>query len=332
MESIETKTLIRLGHPRFRNFSDAVEPMLSAIADAIPGLIVLGRLEPDEQGCRVIEVQGAGVDGIKKGNFLPLDTHTDNGGPRPDDEDPWSSLKLDSDYLELLGARAKLEIPLEVSDGRIVGILCAFDSRADVYGSTQGAMLGVAARLLGHEWESVEHRAELRRLRKSCFQGSKVDQDTDLPNRDSFLELLDHEWKLTNRGTVESVLVAFRVGADPDQPPNGDARSKLAMKIVAEVLQANARTTDRLGRVGEATVATILVGCRAEHAHVFVDRVQAALRRVTDGRGPRIQLSNGIQVLAEAPSPEEAFMLAEATARAAGQDHPAHAAQLGVRG
>ena len=202
-----------------------------------------------------------------------------------------------------------------------MGILSALDSRADAYGSAHQAMLTIAARLLGHEWESVEHRAELRRLRKSCASGTKVDPDTGLPNRDSFLDLLNHEWRSTNRGTVESVLVAFRVGEDPDNAQTGDTRSKLATKIAAEVLEANARTTDRLGRVGEATIAAILVGCRAEHASVFVERAQAALRRVTEGAGPRIDLAVGVQMLSGTPSPDEAFMLAEAAARASGRDH-----------
>jgi GGDEF domain-containing protein len=311
MESIETKTLIRLGQPRFRNFSDAVEPMLSAIGDVIPGVIVLGRLEPNEPGCRVIDVQGAGVAGIGKGTVLPLKARANGAGPEPDSQNPWPAAELDCEYLQSLGVGASLGMPLEVSDGRIVGILSALDSRVDVYGSDHVAMLGIAARLLSHEWESVERRAELRRLRKSASAQAKIDADTGLPNRDSFLSLLDHEWALTNRGTVESVLIVFRVGAGPDQPLNGDPRSKLAMKIVAEVLEANARTTDRLGRVGEVTVAGILVGCRIEHAHEFVERFQAALRRVTEGRGPQIELCNGVQVLAGTPSPEEAFMRAE---------------------
>lgn len=321
MESIEAKTLIRLGHPRFRNFSDAVEPVLSAIADVIPGVIVLGRLEPNEQGCRVIEVRGAGVNGIGKGTVLPLKARANGTGPHPSNQDPLPTAELDCEYLQSLGAGASLGMPLEVSDGRIVGILSALDSGVDVYGCDHEAMLGIAARLLSHEWESVERRAELGRLRRSSSADAKIDADTGLPNRDSFLSLLDHEWALTSRGTVESVLVTFRIRADSDQSLNGDPKSKLAMKIVAEMLQANARRTDRLGRVGEATVAAILVGARLEHAPDFVERVQAALRRVTEGSGPRIELFNGVQVLAGTPFPEEAFMLAEAAARASEQHH-----------
>lgn len=329
MESIEAKTLIRLGHPRFRNFSDAAESVLSAIADVIPGTIVLGRLEPDEQGCRVIDVRGAGVNGVYKGAVLPLGTRANGGGPPSDS--PHDPPELDYDFLQSLGAQACLGMPLEMSDGRIVGIFSALDSRAEVYGCDHVAMLGIAAQLLSHEWESVERRAELRRLRRRSSADANIDAETGLPNRDSFLNLLDHEWRLTNRGTVESVLVTFRVGADPDQALDNDAMSKLALKIVAEVMEANARTTDRVGRVGKATVAAILVGCSVEHAHAFVGRFQAALQRVTEGQSPRIELSHGVQTLAETPSPEEAFMLAGAAAtRASGQHHRTQAAHQEV--
>ncbi len=333
MDGIEAQALIRLGHPRFRSFSDALKPVLSAIADVIPGEIVLGRLEPDGQGCRVVEVRGPGVNGIDKDTVLPLRTRANGAGPASGDGPDLSSpAELDCDYLKSLGVVAYLGMPLEFSDGRIVGILAVLDTRADVYDSAHRALLGIAARLLSHEWESVEQRAELRRLRRSSAAGAKIDVDTGLHSRDSFLNLLDHEWALTSRGTVESVLVAFRIGAGPDRAPNGDPRSKLAMKIVAEVLETNARATDRLGRIGEATVAAILVGCRVENASDFVDRVQAALRRVTEGHGPRIELSEGVQALAGTPSPEEAFMLAEATARASGERRKSDAVHQQVSG
>ncbi|HVC06469.1 MAG TPA: GGDEF domain-containing protein [Solirubrobacterales bacterium] len=326
MDSVEAQTLIRLGQPRFRSFSDAVEPVLSAIAEAIPGVIALGRLEPYEQGCRVIEVRGAGVDGLGKGSVLPLKARANGDGQRSSEiDDRAPTVELDPEHLKSLGALACLGMPLELSDGRIVGILAALDSRAGAHDSANVALLAIAARLLSHEWESVEQRAELRRLRRSTSAEAKVDTETGLPNRDSFLSLLDHEWALTNRGTVESVLIAFRIGSDPDRAPSRDPRSGLAMKIVAEVLEANARATDRLGRIGEATVAAILVGCRVDDAADFVERVQAALGRVTEGHEQRIELSGGVQALAETPSPEEAFMRAEAAARASLRTNQAEA-------
>jgi len=319
----QTETLLRLGHPRFRNFSDAADSALGALSDAIPGAIVLGRLESDEQGCRVIDVRGAGPNGVRKGAVLPL-AGAANGDRPPaggnHGRSPGGEL-VDWDSLEPLGARACLEVPLEMSDGSIVGVLAALDSAAEAYRAEHSAVLSVAARLLGHEWESVELRAELQRLRRRTSAGTEVDMETGLPNRDGFLGLLDHEWRLANRGTVESVLVAFEIGAGRDRGTNGDAMGKLAMKIVAEVLEGSLRVTDRVGRVGPAAFATVLVGCRLDQVPAFVGRFHAALRRVTEGRDPQVELSLGVQALAGAPSPEVALNLAETTAKESDEQH-----------
>ncbi len=332
MESKQIETLLRLSHPRFRNFSDAADSVLGALSEAIPGVIVLGRLEPDEQGCRVIDARGSGPDGVGKDAVLPLASAA-NGDRAPAKGGHGRSSGgelLDIDALQLLGARAVLEIPLEMSNGRIVGVLAALDSNADVYGAEHTTMLGVAARLLGHEWESVEQRAELRRLRRRAYMGTEVDAETGLPNRDGFLGLLDHEWRLANRGTVESVLLTFEIGADLDQATNGDPLGKLALKIVAEVLEGSARVTDRVGRIGQATFATVLVGCRLDQAPAFVGRFQAALQRVTEERHPQVELSLGVQPLAGAPSPEVVLKLAENAAEAPDEQHRGRASPAEV--
>ena len=218
MESIETQTLIRLGQPRFRNFSDAVEPILSAIADAVPGLIVLGRLEPDEPGCRVIEVQGTGLSGIAKGTFLPLGA-ANSAAPQHCDQDPLPQLKLDSEYLESCSLCGRIwEMPLEVSDGRIVGILAALDSRCRcLRRGPSGATRHRGAAAWAMNGRALSSGPSSDGFAKAPLADAKIDTDTGLPSRDSFLGLLDHEWELTNRGTVESVLVAFRIGEDPDR-------------------------------------------------------------------------------------------------------------------
>lgn len=297
MESTETQALIRICQPRFRSFSGATETVLGVLTDVVPGLLVLGQTEADQRTCRAIDVQGGGVGGVEKGTILPQ-----------------SDSELDRELVASLGAESSICIPLEMSDGRIVGMLCALHTRPGAYRCEHIAMLGIAARLLGYEWESVERRAELRRLRGRLPEAAGVDRETGILNRDGFLGLLDHDWRLAERGTVESVVVALRVSGHSDRASDGAAMGKLALKIAAEVLEATARTTDRVGRIGETTLAATLVGAGAEQAPAFVERFRAALGRVTRDGNPRIALSHGVRALAGTSSPTEALGLADAEA------------------
>lgn len=332
MDSTQAKALIRLGHPRFRSFSDAAEAALDALADAIPGIVALTQTVPDGHGCRVIDFRGAGVDGIARGAILPLGVHT-NGNGADSGADTSPDDPLDREFLQSLGVQACLGTTLETSDGRIVGTLSALDSRPDAYGCDHLAMLGVAARLLSHEWERVELRAELGRLRRRASVDVGVDAETGLPNRDGFIDLLEQAWGLARRGTVESVLVAFRIAVGSEEgPPSGDQLSRLAVKVAAEVLEGSARTTDRAGRTGEATLAALLVGCRVDDAPAFIERFRAALGRVTEGGNPRVELSFGVQVLSEAPSSRRALEMAEAAAGVPGQEQLEDAVDRGAAG
>lgn len=274
--------------------------MLNALSEAIPGVIALGRLDPEEPVHRVIETRGEGVSGLSRGTGLP----TAGDG---DDE-------LDAELMRSLGAGAWLSTPLEASDGRILGMLCAAAAGDAVYGTTHAAQLGVGARLLSLAWENVELRSDVRRLRRRVEAGPGTDPGTGLPGRETFLELLDREWRLAERGTVQSVLVVYRVGGGENGNGAGGARSRLALKVAAEILEANARTTDRIGRIGEREVAAILVGCRLQDAPAFVARFLEALGRVGEGRQPQIEVSCGVQPLGGAASPEEALGLAEVAA------------------
>jgi len=324
VDSAETKTLIRICQSRFRSFSEAAESVLDALADIVPGVLVLGQLDPDEPVSRVIGIQGGGVDGLCKGAMLPLASPTNGGDAGGDGVPGPPTSEIDPTFLDSLGAESCFGVPLEMSDGRIVGTLSALDSSPGAYRCQHVAMLGIAARMLSYEWESVERRAELRRLRGRFPGTANVDPETRLLNRDGFLDLLDHDWRLAERGTVESVLVVFRVDGDSDRSPNGAAMGKLAVKIAAEVLEASVRTTDRAARIGETTLAATLVGCQPEQAPVFVERLRAALGRVTRGGNPRIELSHGIQALGGVSSPEEALGLAEAAAAPSGSREPVY--------
>jgi GGDEF domain-containing protein len=298
----EARTLTRLAQRRFQSFSEAAETVLSALADALPGVVVLGRLEPDEHVCRAIDIRGAGVEGLQRGATLPII----NGAPM--------GASVDPEFLAALGVHDSLAMPLETSDGIIVGILCALDLGPGVYGSEHTALLGIAALLLSHEWESVQRRAELRRLRARLCEGPGTDPDTGLVNRDGFLELLDREWRLAARGTVDSILIGCSVSVAGAQQVD-DAVKNVAIKVAAEVLNASARVTDHVGRIGQTTLGAILVGCRLDEAPAFVDRFQSALQRVTEGRQPSIEVFHSMQSLAGMPPPNEALVVAE---RAAG--------------
>jgi diguanylate cyclase (GGDEF)-like protein len=326
--SPETSALARIADRRFRNFSEATDLILSALGEVIPGVILLGRFEPDEQVCRIIDVRGGGVEGLVRGGVLPVETDRVANGSQPVDSSGAGTANetgLDLEFLASLGARSWWARPLEMSDGIIAGALCALESEPGAYRPEHAALLGVAAALLGHEWESVQRRAELRRLRVRLSQGPSTDLDTGLVNRDAFLALIDREWRLTARGTIESVLVACAVDVDTGEEENesNGAVRNVALKVAADVLSASIRATDHAGRVGPMAVAAILVGCRTDEAPVFVERLQAALRRVTAGQS-KVTVTCSIHSLSGAPPPEELLKVAERAAGEQGRSSSLH--------
>jgi GGDEF domain-containing protein len=288
-------TLSRLSQRRFRSFSEAASEVIEALADCFPGVVALGRLDADERAHHVIEIRGDGLS-LTRGDVLPL-----------------AGEGLDPAFVDRLGARSWLAKPLEMSDGSIRGVLCALSAEAQAFTAENEGEAGVAARLLAHEWENVELRSEVRRLRARTNAGPKTDPATGLPNREGFVELLNHEWSLAERGTVESILVACRVGSDDGLSSPPAAGVELAVKVAAEVLDGSARLTDRVGRVGDTTLAAVLIGCPLDDAPAFVARFLGALDRVTDGSRP-IEVSCGVQPLSGTASPEEALNLSEAAA------------------
>ena len=295
VDSAEVTALTRLGNGRFQSFAEAAESVLDALEGIIPGTLMLGQFDPEEEVCHVIDVRGPRLDDLKRGSTLPPI----------------------SEYLRSSAFESWLAIPLEMSDGRMVGTLCALSDRGGAYRSDHFALLTIAAHLLSYEWESVQVRTELRRLQERHRDDRSTDPETGLPSRDNFVSVLDREWRLVKRGTVQSVLIACHV--EPGAPHNGasQAMASLAMKDAAAALAGNARVTDHLGRVGETQLATVLVGCQdTENAESFLRRFQAALTRTTRARPFPIAASFGIQNLSESDSPVDALELAESAARA----------------
>jgi GGDEF domain-containing protein len=314
VEATETRALVGLANQRFQSFSEAAESVLGALEEVIPGTVMLGQFDLDEQICRVVEVRGQGVNGMRRGTTIPLAAPLAGEGNGSDARPEGSVDGLDGKHLLSLGVRTWLATPLEMSDGNIVGNLCAFETSSDAYSSDHAALLGVGARMLSYEWESIQRRAELRRLRDSAGNGSDTDADTGLPDRDSFLELLEREWRLVDRGTVKSVLVACRVGIEPVEHVGAEAMARLVLKDAAEVLNATARNTDHVGRTGDESLAAILIGCQGDGARAFVQRFQAAVGRVTRARPVPVEIACGFQPLAGTTSAAEALELADGAA------------------
>jgi GGDEF domain-containing protein len=318
MESSETATLTQLTNQRFRSFSEAVESVLATLEETIPGTVMLGQLDPAEELCRVVDLRGTSIS-LERGMTLPLAAAAadENGGSGSDGlPDVPVEGRLDREFLGSLSVEACLAIPLEMTDGSIVGTLCALDTAADSYSHDHLAILAVAARLLGYEWDSVRRRVELQRLNERLREVDGSDADTGLLNRESFLDCLDREWRLTERGSVESVLMVCQVRVEAPAGGLGETMATLALKDAAEVLGATTRSTDHAGRTGTMDLAAILVGCHgSEGARAFVRRFGAALERVTEGRAMPISIFWGTQALADSPSAAEALEQAERIAQ-----------------
>ena len=104
--------------------------------------------------------------------------------------------------------------------------------------------------------------------------------------------MLDREWRLAKRGTVQSHLVACCVDVGGTVNGAGSPVATLALKDAAEVLAGVARTTDHVGRVGTSTLAAVLVGCHgAEGAEAFVARLRQAIARATQGRPFTVEIA-----------------------------------------
>ncbi len=278
---------------RFQSFAEAAESALWAVAGSVEGTIVLGQAEDDGKTWRLLDVRGAPCQGLERGTLAPRGV--DDG--------------LTAEFLRSRGVADSISLPLELSDGSVVGIVAALGDD-DSYGPDDLVVVSLAARTLAYEWERVRSRAELREVRQRLADGRGIDPETSLVDRAGFTELLDREWRLAKRGTVRSMLVVCEIGLDDE--PNGSALFRLALKDAAEVLSGAARITDHVGRVAESRLATVLVGCTdVAGVEAMLTRFSDSLRRVTSARQCEIDLICGTMAIEDADSPEAALEHAE---------------------
>ena len=302
MEPTENAALVALVSRRFQSFAEAAEAALAGVAKSLPGTLGLGQFDPDGETCRVTDLAGAPTPGLQRASILRL------AGPEAD----W----LDRDLMRSVGIESSLVAPLEISDGKIVGLLFALAPHPRAYGPDHLVLLGVAARILATEWEGVQTRAELRRLRDTARDGRRTDVETGLANRDTFLELLEREWKLVKRSSVRSAVVACQVDVNGAGNGHGSPVDLLGLKDAADVLAGSARTTDYVARIDARELGVVLVGYDGpDGAESFIQRYHQALERATGGRPFAVHVSCAYQDLGPTESGLEALGRAEAASR-----------------
>jgi diguanylate cyclase (GGDEF)-like protein len=300
--------LSRLASRRFGSFADAATAVLGLLESASPGgSLALGQIDWDEGECRVIDARGSGV---PRGSVIPLARGVPATGSAAGD-------LLDGESLAALCPANWVAAPLDAADGRVVGVLLATGAEGAAPPREIAQLLLVGARLLSYEWESISSRAELRRLAEAARDRASTDPVTGLPNRETFLAAIEREWELAKRGTVESYVVVCHLrDRETLTERHGEAMTNLLLKDVAEVLGGAIRRTDYLARVSPDALTAVLVGCKGpDGALAFLGRAERALERATQGRPANLQLSYGIQRLADAASTNEALELAEISAR-----------------
>jgi diguanylate cyclase len=268
---------------------------------------VLGQIDWDEGECRAIDARG---DAVPRGTMIPLAPGVPVNGSA-------AAELLDTSALEALGPASWVAAPLDAADGSVVGLLLATGPGGEAPTRAVAQLIVLGARLLSYEWESISARAELRRLAEQARDRASTDAITGLPNRETLVTSIEREHELSKRGTVESYVVVCHLrDRDALVERFGQAMANLLLKDVAEVLSGAVRRTDYLARVSEDGLSAVLVGCKGpDGALAFLGRFERSLERATASRPAAVQLSYGIQRLADADSPRQALELAEISAQ-----------------
>ncbi len=308
----------RLCAQRFVSLGDAVRSVITLLESQIPdGRVVFGELNYGTDEYRVLDSRGEGIDALGAGTRLPL--RESFCVHMAGDEAPALIGRASKDpvYGKLaLQKSAKIEsyvaAPVELGDGTRVASVCAMSTSRDRYDWRQRDLMTIAARLIAYEWERVTRESKLRQLtqQQRALTGDPL---TGLPLRDAFLEQLDREWHLTQRGITESYIMAVKPrGIEEVRTTSGTAVADLLLQSTGEVIATDMRRSDIAGRIGDYTFGVILVGCNGvEGTDAFLTRLQGSFERKLGHRPERLGLVSAIERLSDAESAESALTAAE---------------------
>lgn len=310
--------LAHLCASRFVSLGDAVRSLVTFLEETLPsGRVIFGELNYNTDEYRVLDALGEGVDALSAGVRMPLRESfcihmANDAAPALTGTASTDPVYRTLELCASAGIESYVAAPLELADGSRVASVCAMSSAKNQYNEDHRELFTIAARLLAYEWEYVTREGELRRL-SQLQRDATSDPLTGLQLREPFLDKLDREWHLTERGITESYLLAVQpVGIEAVRTTSGDAVADLLLKNCAEVISAAVRRSDIAGRVGEDVFGVILVGCKGiEGALAFRSRLEASFERAMSQRPEEVYLIAGIEKLGEADSPREALQRAE---------------------
>jgi diguanylate cyclase (GGDEF)-like protein len=317
------ESIAQVATQSFQSFAHASRAVLEALSQELPGdTLLVGQLDHSEGEYRILDARPNGMEGVEAGQTLPLESTLDfhmatDQAPRLVRDTPAHAVYGALDFNRARGIRSYCGVPLEMSDGNRVGTLSALSTEANRFDEADLQYMSILGRILAYEFERVKRERELRRLREEVRRQDVADPLTGVLHRRGFLEEVEREWELAQRGSMESWLVAATLDGLPAVNERfGQAMGDLLIKDAARALAAVARGADVVGRVSGDQFAVLLVGCKGqEGADAFGGRLRIALERTTSERPASLELGLAVIPLAEADSPVGALEQAEALAR-----------------
>ena len=136
-------------------------------------------------------------------------------------------------------------------------------------------------------------KTQVGRLVSGLHKASTTDALTGVLNRGAFQERLDEALSAPDRQQLVLALLDldhFKLVNDRHGHPAGDR----ALRRFCEIVQAEARLDDVLGRLGGEEFGLLLTGTDLEGAHSFADRLRATVARETAAGEVRLTVSIGL--------------------------------------
>jgi diguanylate cyclase (GGDEF)-like protein len=136
-------------------------------------------------------------------------------------------------------------------------------------------------------------KTQVSRLVTGMHKASTTDALTGVLNRGAFQQRLDDALAATNQEPLVLALLDldhFKLVNDRHGHPAGDR----ALRRFCEIVQAEARLDDALGRLGGEEFGLLLAGTDLDGAHSFADRLRATVARETAGGEVGLTVSIGL--------------------------------------